>query len=189
MKVLLVANSDWGLYNFRLPIAAALRAQGADVVLVCPEGPYSPRLCEAGYRLLHWDLRRGSLSPVSEARALLHLVRLYRCEAPDAVRHFTIKPNIYGTIAARLARVPRVLNTWTGLGFTFTQAPLARLLQLGLVPLMRHLYGTAGSGPSSRTRRTCSPCWSCGACPPSEPRMLCCDGNGSRNDVWVFWIH
>jgi glycosyltransferase involved in cell wall biosynthesis len=73
-------------------------------------------------------------------RSLLHLVRLYRREAPDAVHHFTIKPNVYGTIAARLARVPRVLNTWTGLGFAFTQAPLARLLRLGLVPLTRYLY-------------------------------------------------
>jgi glycosyltransferase involved in cell wall biosynthesis len=140
MKVLLVANSDWGLYNFRLPVADALRAQGAEVVLVCPEGPYSPRLREAGYRVQHWDLRRRSLGPISEARALLHLVRVYRREAPDAVHHFTIKPNVYGTIAARLARVPHVLNTWTGLGFTFTQAPLARLLRLGLVPLMAYLY-------------------------------------------------
>lgn len=144
MKVLLVASSDWGLYNFRLPIAAALRAQGADVVLVCPEGPYSPRLRKAGYRLLHWNLRRRSLGPLSQGRALLHLMRLYRREIPDAVHHFTIKPNVYGTIAARLAHVPRVLNTWTGLGFTFTQAPLARVLRIGLVPLMRRLYRDPG---------------------------------------------
>jgi glycosyltransferase involved in cell wall biosynthesis len=140
MKVLLVANSDWGLYDLLLPIAATLRTQGTEVVLVWPEGPYSPRLREAGYRVLDWDLRRRSLNPISEARALLHLVRLYRREIPDAVHHFTIKPNVYGAIAAHLANVPHVLNTWTGLGFTFTQAPLARLLRLGLVPLMRYLY-------------------------------------------------
>jgi len=140
MKVLLVANSDWGLYNFRLPIAAALREQGVQVVLVCPEGPYSPRLNEAGYRVLHWELRRRSMNPVLEARALLHLIQLYRRELPDAVHHFTIKPNVYGTIAARLTRVPHIINTWTGLGFTFSVAPLARGLRLFLLPFMQQLY-------------------------------------------------
>ena len=140
MKVLLVSSLDWSLYNFRLPLAQALREHGCEVAFACPIGKYTPMLQELGFRVLNWPLRRRSLNPVLEALAIRDLLRLYQMETPDLVHHFTIKPNVYGTIAARLAKVPRVLNTWTGLGFTFTQAPLARLLRLGLVPLMRYLY-------------------------------------------------
>ena len=140
MKILLVANSDWGLYNYRLPIAAALRAQGAEVALVCPEGPYAHRLRDLGYRVLPWNLRRRSLNPVFEALALLHLVHIYRQQSPAAVHHFTIKPNVYGTIAAVLARIDPVFNTWTGLGFIFSGAPLARALRVFLIPLMRRFH-------------------------------------------------
>ena len=143
MKVLMVGNSDWGMYKFNLHLAAALTAQGVDVVLLCPEGPYSARMRETGHRVLDWHLRRRSLSPITEARALLHLVKLYREERPDAVQHFTIKPNIYGSIAAHFARVPRVLTTWTGLGYVFSDALLARVLRLFLLPLMRLLHRSA----------------------------------------------
>lgn len=143
MKVLLVGNSDWGMYKFNLHLAAALTAQGVDVVLLCPEGPYSARMRETGHRVLDWHLRRRSLSPITEARALLHLVQLYREERPDAVQHFTIKPNIYGSIAAHFGRVPRVLNTWTGLGYVFSDALLARVLRLFLLPLMRLVHRSA----------------------------------------------
>ena len=143
MKVLIVANSDWGMHKFRLHLAEALLAQGVEAVLLCPEGPYSARMREAGHRVLDWDLCRRSLRPVTELRALMHLTRLYREERPDAVHHFTIKPNIYGSIAAYVARVPRVLNTWTGLGYTFSDALLAKVLRVFLLPLMRLLHRRA----------------------------------------------
>lgn len=143
MKLLMVANSDWGMYQFNSHLAAALLAQGVEVVLLCPEGPYSARMREAGLRVLNWHLRRRSLAPITEALALLHLIWHYRKERPDAVHHFTIKPNIYGSIAAQIARVPRVMNTWTGLGYVFSDAPQARVLRRFLVPLMRWLYRSA----------------------------------------------
>ena len=143
MKVLMVSNSDWGMYKSNLHLAAELLAQGIEVVLLCPEGPYSARMREAGHRVLDWHLRRRSLAPITEARALLHLIRHYRKERPDAVHHFTIKPNLYGTIAAHVARVPHVLNTWTGLGYVFSDALQAKVLRLFLLPLMRLLRRSA----------------------------------------------
>ena len=143
MKVLMVTNSDWGMYKFNLHLAGALLAQGVEVVLLCPEGPYSVRMRAEGYRVLGWHLRRRSLAPITEARALVHLVRHYRKERPDVVHHFTIKPNIYGSIAAHMARVPRVLNTWTGLGYVFSDARLARVLRFFLLPLIRRLHRSA----------------------------------------------
>ena len=139
MKVLLVANADWGLYNFRLPLARALRDQGMDVALVCPEGPYVPRLREAGFRVLVWRMRRRSVGPVSEAGAILHLARLYRLEAPHAVQHYTIKPIVYGSIAARLAGRPAVINTFTGVGFPFLDEGLSPRFRPFLAPLISRL--------------------------------------------------
>jgi glycosyltransferase involved in cell wall biosynthesis len=140
VKVLLVANSAWGLYNFRLPIARALMERGALVSLVCPEGPYTPKLEEMGFRVLRWQLDRRNLGPLGELRSLAGLWRIYRSERPDVVHHFTIKPNVHGTVAARLARVPRIINTWTGLGWMFSDAAKARALRPGLLLVMRRLY-------------------------------------------------
>lgn len=144
MRVLFVANSDWGLYNFRLHIAKALRDRGVEVVLVCPEGPYSQRMRDDGYRVLPWNLQRRSLGPVSELRALLRLTRLYRQETPDLVHHHTIKVNVYGLIAARLARIPRVINTWTGLGYAFSSGFLAAAIRLFVIPIARWLAKDEG---------------------------------------------
>lgn len=139
-KVLLVANSDWGLFNFRLSLARALRKDGAEVVLVCPEGKYVNRLREAGFRTLTWNLKRRSISPVSEALSLLRLIQIYRDESPRLVHHFTIKPNLYGALAARFAGVSAVINTWTGLGYVFSDSARARPLRRGLMTIMRFLH-------------------------------------------------
>lgn len=142
MKVLMVSNHDWSLYNYRLPVAKALQEQGCNLVLVCPSGDYVPKLREAGFRVLDWHVGRWSLNPVSELLAVVKLAGLYRKEAPDVVHHFTMKPNLYGTIAARFAGIRFVINTWTGLGFFFSQARLARGMRQVLSPLIRVAFRT-----------------------------------------------
>ena len=101
MKALLFANTDWYLYNFRLSLAKALQAAGAEVVLVCPDGPYAERLRAAGFRCTPISMQRRSLNPLRELGVLLHLTRLYRQECPNVVHHFTLKCVIYGAFAAR----------------------------------------------------------------------------------------
>lgn len=114
MKVLLVATYDWYMYNFKLPIARALRAAGHDVVLVTPTGSYVDRMLEEGYEWREWKLDRHSMNPVKELRALLHLALIYRRKTPDIVHHFTAKGLLYGTIAARLTGTNRIINAVTG---------------------------------------------------------------------------
>ncbi len=120
MKILLVANTDWYLFNFRLLLAQALRDRGHEVVLVSPPGGYASRLQEAGFRWLPASISRRGTNPLREFNTLLRLARIYRRERPALVSHFTIKPVLYGSLAARLARVPRVINAVTGLGYVFT---------------------------------------------------------------------
>lgn len=126
MKALLFANTDWYLYNFRLPLAQALREQGWQVELLSPPGPYAPRLQAEGFTWHPFAFQRQSLNPLSEAYTLVRLIVLYRALRPAVAHHFTIKPVLYGSLAARFCGA-RVLNAITGLGHVFVSAsPLLR---------------------------------------------------------------
>jgi glycosyltransferase involved in cell wall biosynthesis len=147
VKILLFANTEWYLYNFRLALARALQGAGADVVLVSPAGPYGARLQEAGFRWIALPMERRSLNPLRELRLLLHLARLYRRERPDVVHHFTIKSVVYGSLAARLTSVERRINAVAGMGYVFTsRAPRARMLR----PFVRMLVRAALGGAQTR---------------------------------------
>src|SRR5215813_1505538 len=137
MKIAFVAHWDWTLYNFRMPLAHALRERGYDVVFICPFGDYVSFIQKAGVPVVDWHLQRRSFNPLSEAMAVAHLWQIYRREALDAVHHFTIKPNIYGSLAAQLARIPKIINTFTGLGFVFADSTASRLLRTLVLPLLR----------------------------------------------------
>ncbi|MEJ2263146.1 MAG: glycosyltransferase family 4 protein [Anaerolineales bacterium] len=135
-KVILSANTDWYLYNFRLSLARELRREGFDVVLVSPPGKYVPILQQNGFRWLAWRLGRQTLAPWNEVRALLHLVGIYRQERPLLAHHHTIKPVLYGSWAARLAGVPGIVNSITGRGYIFLGEDFkARLLRMLVKPI------------------------------------------------------
>lgn len=139
--VALVAHWDWVLHHFRMPIARGLRDAGCEVVLVCPPGPLVPALQEAGFRWVAWPVNRRSVRPRKELAAVRSLARIYRRERFAAVHHFTVKPVIYGSLAARAARVPVVLNMFSGLGYLFSGAAGARRLRWLLAPIMRWAFG------------------------------------------------
>jgi glycosyltransferase involved in cell wall biosynthesis len=136
-KVLLVANTAWYLYNFRLPLARFLRDTGLDVVFLSPTDLYVPRLQAEGFRWVELPLDRKSLNPLSELIALWRMIQIYRREAPVACHHFTIKCVLYGTIAAKVANIRGVVNAVTGLGHVFLGEKLQNKL---LRPLIRALY-------------------------------------------------
>jgi glycosyltransferase involved in cell wall biosynthesis len=114
-RIALVANTSWSIYNFRLGLIRHLRKRGFDVVLVAPIDKYSSKLIAEGFRLIPLTLHSYGTNPLSEILLLLQLLRIYRRQRPDLVFHYTIKPNIYGTIAAAIYRIPSVAIT-TGLG-------------------------------------------------------------------------
>ena len=137
MKALLFANTDWYLWNFRLPLASALRERGWEVVLVSPPGDYHARLESAGFRWIGLPFSRGGMNPVSELMTLMRLVSLYRSERPDVAHHFTVKCVLYGGLAARVAGTRATVSSMTGLGHLFTtDTPRARLVK----PLAKILY-------------------------------------------------
>ncbi len=137
-KVLLLANTDWYLYNFRRALANALEDCGVDVVLVCPPGRFVPLLEMAGFRVRCFPLERRSVAPWSQWQPVAALASIYKEERPDLVHHFTVKCVLLGSLAARLARVPAIVNAVAGLGFVFSSsAAYARLLRPAVEAALR----------------------------------------------------
>jgi glycosyltransferase involved in cell wall biosynthesis len=130
MKVILFANTDWYLYNFRFSLAKALRDKGVEVVLVSPSGEYANRLREADFRWLEIPLSKSKVNPFADIISLIRLWNLYRKERPAVVHHYTVKCVVYGSCAAHLAGIKAIVNSVTGLGFVFTDnSPIRKLLQ------------------------------------------------------------
>ena len=143
MKIALFTNTEWYLFNFRLPLAKVLAKAGHDVVLISPPGPYGEKLAAAGFRWIAFPLNRAGTNPLRELQTLLRLATLYRRERFDLVHHFTIKCVIYGGIGARLSGANSVAAV-TGMGHVFTTYSLKnRLLRYVVRPLYRFALGRA----------------------------------------------
>lgn len=116
--VLLCCNSLWGLVNFRGRVIRALADDGHRVVLVAvPDIPVQ-RALDLGAEFVEWRVAPRGANPLRELIALAGLVRLYRSIRPDIAFHFTVKPVLYGALAARLAGTQAVAVV-TGLGYLF----------------------------------------------------------------------
>lgn len=127
--VAIVANSSWNIYNFRQPFIRACKQAGYRVLVIAPVDEYIRYLNEH-YFTAHIPLKHLSAqgkNPLRDLLLLIELFRIYRREQPTLVFHFTAKPNIYGSMAARLAGVPNY-PTVTGLGYAFLHSPLLRWL-------------------------------------------------------------
>src|SRR5215510_2326268 len=133
-RILMVINAEWYFLSHRLALPQALQAQGYEVLIAASVERNAQALIEShGLRFLPLDLRRRSTGLRQELRTLLDLCRLYRLHRPDLVHHVTMKPIIYGSLAARVTGVPAVINAITGLGSAFQRPGLrGALLRRGL---------------------------------------------------------
>jgi glycosyltransferase involved in cell wall biosynthesis len=128
-------------------MARAARDAGFAVAVACRAGLHRARLEAEGFRVLPLrHLRRESLNPWTEARAVAELTALYRRERPVLVHHVAMKPVLYGALAARLAGVPAVVNALAGMGFVFTATSAkARVLRPAILAAFRLLLNRPGS--------------------------------------------
>lgn len=123
MRFLLIASLAESLVNFRGPLIAALQAKGVEVCVAAPDLPAASATCAVlesrGVTVHSVPMVRTGTNPIADLRTLLALWRLMRRVRPDVVMGYTIKPVIYGSLAAWLADVPRRFALITGLGYTF----------------------------------------------------------------------
>ena len=120
--LLFLAAEDFFFVSHRMTLARAARDAGYRVVVATRVTKEGATIEAEGFRLVPIRLRRGLRNPVADSAAILDLVGLYRRERPDLVHHLSLKPVVFGSIAARLARVPVVVNALTGLGLLYSEA-------------------------------------------------------------------
>lgn len=110
-------------------------AQGHEVIAVAPPDAYAVRLAELGCRFLPLHMENGGTHPGRDALLWWRFMRLFARERPDVYLGYTVKPNVYGSLAARVLGIP-VINNIAGLGAVFIQDGW-------LVRLVRGLYRLA----------------------------------------------
>lgn len=147
-RLLFVVNDLGFFLSHRLPVAEAAAEEGWEVhVAAPPAGAAEARLAGQGFALHRLRLDRHGTNPLAEAASLIAMRRLFRRLRPDLVHLVTIKPVIYGGLAARLAGVPAVVSAVSGLGYVFSGAD-ARSRALGRV--LGPLYRAALAHPNQR---------------------------------------
>ena len=120
MKIAIVSNSTWNIQHFRLPVVQALKSAGHEIVLIAPVDETLSAL-SADPSLLFFplkNLKRDSLNLFFNLSLFFEFLRVYRNSRPDLVLHFTIKPNIFGNIAAFFLKIPSICVV-TGLGYSY----------------------------------------------------------------------
>lgn len=116
--IVLSANSSWNLTNFRAALISGLQDAGYRIAAFAPVDPHGTELRRLGIEVHDVPVARSGMNPLRDAALLLRYLGLLSRLRPAAYCGFTIKPNVYGAIAARLAGVPAINNV-TGLGTTF----------------------------------------------------------------------
>lgn len=137
-RLLFVIDEDLYFCKHRLDLARAARDAGFEVLVATRVQRHGKQIEEEGFKLFPIQLRRGLQSPHQDLASLMELIRLYRREQPDIVHHVALKQVLFGAIAARLVRVPMMVNAITGLGFLFhSEARRARLILSVIRPVLR----------------------------------------------------
>ena len=128
-RILILASISKAFRNFSFELLEAMLAEGWEVVISIPDDPVNADFEKIGCRVIPSPLSRHGMNPFAELRLLGEYRRLLRSIRPDAVLTYTIKPNTYGGLLCRLARVP-YLVTITGLGtIFFNDSPVNRIIR------------------------------------------------------------
>ena len=138
-RVMVVGGHADSLIHFRGPLLRQLVAEGHDVTACAPDAGADVRreLAALGIAYRHVPIQRAGMNPMRDVGTVRALTALYREVQPDLVLTYTIKPVIYGSLAARLSRVPRICSLITGLGYSFGTATLR---QRALNPVVQSLF-------------------------------------------------
>lgn len=127
MKVAIVLNTSWNIYNFRLNLVNRLIEKGYEVYAIAPHDEYSEKLENIGCKYVPLKMDSRGVNPIKDFALIIELLGIYRKIMPDVVLHYTIKPNVYGTLAASMLGIP-VVNNVCGLGTAFLKRNLLSVI-------------------------------------------------------------
>ena len=121
-----VASTDVRIGRLYKPILRELVNAGVKVYAVAPPGDAVAEIEDVGAEFVPWHLDRRSLNPLSNIWRVFTLIHIYSRIKPDVVHHYTVKPNLYGALAAWWCAVPVTFTGITGLGQLFSPGGLRR---------------------------------------------------------------
>lgn len=148
MKFLLIAGIARSVVNFRGPLITALQERGLEVHVAAPgltvDSQFGCELKSRGVYIHSIPLQRTGINPISDVRAFIWLVRLMKMIRPEFSLGYTIKPVVYGALAAAITGVPRRFALVTGLGYAFSATEESSDLKRSVVKKIVHfLYRRA----------------------------------------------
>lgn len=147
MKFLIIASYPASILKFRGALIAAIQEAGFEIHIAAPEFDDYPEECDQlealGYIVHDIPMQRTGTDPVADSKTLIALYRLMREIKPDCMIAYTIKPVIYGSLAAKLAGVPHRFALITGLGYAFQGADEKGYQKSNLQKIMHKLYSVA----------------------------------------------
>ena len=121
-RIAIVLNSCWNIYNFRLALLNRLKESGHEIIAIAPRDEYASKI---PYEFHHVPIKsRSAVSPISDMVAFISLLRTFKKIKPDVVLLYTIKPNVYGNLAAFLLGIKTISNI-SGLGTLFIKPSFA----------------------------------------------------------------
>ncbi|MDJ1504145.1 glycosyltransferase family 4 protein [Xanthocytophaga agilis] len=118
MRIAIVINTAWNIYNFRMGLIRSFLDKNYEVHTIAPPDGYEKHLIQEGCKHHLVTLENKGTNPRKDISYIYQLYKLYKKIRPDVILHFTIKPNLYGTVAAKLLGIP-VINNVSGLGTVF----------------------------------------------------------------------
>ena len=119
-KILISLNTAWNLLNFRAGLIGGLISSGYEVVAVAPKDEYVVKLKLLGCRFVHLEMDNQGTRPIRDLLLLWRFFRLLKSEKPDLCLFYTVKPNVYGSLASSFCGIP-FINNVSGLGAVFIQ--------------------------------------------------------------------
>ena len=134
MKILILANNDGGLYQFRRELIETLVNENEVVCCVPNEDGYYQLIEKLGCRCISIQMNRRGMNLLEEIQLYTFYTKVLKHECPDIVLTYTIKPNVYGGIACQKRRIPYIANI-TGLGTTIENGGLMSRMSLSLYRL------------------------------------------------------
>ena len=118
MRIAIVINTSWNIYNFRRGLIEDLKSNGHTVFAIAPQDDYSEKISELGVTFVPLNMDSKGTNPFKDIALYFEFRKLYKKLDLDVVLHFTIKPNLYGTLATRKLNICSINNV-TGLGTAF----------------------------------------------------------------------
>ena len=130
MKLFIIVNVDWFFLSHRKDIALAAQKEGWDVTIVTADTGKLKDIEALGLKTINLPMSRSGMNIIQELGTLNFLRKLYKREKPDVVHHVGMKTILWGTLAAKFAKVKGVVNAVSGLGGFFAEDNKSMLAKL-----------------------------------------------------------